>query len=479
MKSFLFYDVETSGLNPAFDQILTFACIRTDLSLSEISRELITIQLRRDIVPSPGAFLTHCLTREELAKGLYEYDAAIQIHRIFNTPGTISIGYNSLGFDDEFLRFLFYRNLLDPYSHQYANGCSRMDMLPITAIYKLFCDHVLSWPVLDDGQSTLKLEHLTRENKFETSGRAHEAMSDVEAVLALASAFSGQKKIWDYVCGFFDKAVDNQRINGVEKHFKLQGASFKVGLMVSTSFGSKVNYIAPVVHVGSSLPYKNQSLWIRMDIDQLFEKSEESEIYNLFVLRKRPADQLIVLPALDRFWGRLLPLSVETYQANLAAIQANPELFFNTIEHHRAYEYPEVPDLDVDASLYQSGFFSQREKKEIALFHNHDFGENSTVCDSFDNGRVKVLAQRILSRNQEGGGEVTGEYAAHMRGLIASEPQGQINGYKNDKKYTCAEALKELDDIESSGLDRLEPVQQQIYTWLKTHINRMSGIVTK
>ena len=114
MKSFLFYDVETSGLNPAFDQILTFACIRTDLSLKEISRELITIQLRRDIVPSPAAFLTHCLTPDELAMGVCEYAAAIQIHQLFNTPGTISIGYNSLGFDDEFLRFLFYRNLLDP-----------------------------------------------------------------------------------------------------------------------------------------------------------------------------------------------------------------------------------------------------------------------------------------------------------------------------------------------------------------------------
>jgi exodeoxyribonuclease I len=33
--TFLFYDTETSGLNRAFDQILEFAAIRTDLKLNE------------------------------------------------------------------------------------------------------------------------------------------------------------------------------------------------------------------------------------------------------------------------------------------------------------------------------------------------------------------------------------------------------------------------------------------------------------
>ena len=56
MQTLLFYDIETSGLNPAFDQVLTFACIRTDLSLNEISREEIVVRLRDDIVPSPWAF---------------------------------------------------------------------------------------------------------------------------------------------------------------------------------------------------------------------------------------------------------------------------------------------------------------------------------------------------------------------------------------------------------------------------------------
>ena len=40
-------------------------------------------------------------------KMLPEVHAIRHIHQIHNEPGTISGGYNTLGFDDEFLRFYF------------------------------------------------------------------------------------------------------------------------------------------------------------------------------------------------------------------------------------------------------------------------------------------------------------------------------------------------------------------------------------
>ncbi|OQY53186.1 MAG: exodeoxyribonuclease [Desulfobacteraceae bacterium 4572_89] len=492
MKTFLFYDVETSGLNPAFDQVLTFACIRTDFSLTEISRELITIQLRRDIIPSPHAFITHCLTIDELKHGITEYQAAQQIHEIFNTPGTISFGYNSLGFDDEFLRFLFYRNLLDPYTHQYANQCSRMDMLPVTALFRVFCDHVMKWPHLEDGRSSLKLELISNENQFTTSGRAHEALNDVEAVIELARIFSQEKNIWDYALDFFNKTKDVLRINALKKEIRIGNKPFRLCLMVSASFGPKNNYLAPVIHIGESLPYKNQSLWLRLDREKVFEKNEESGIYDLFVIRKRPADELIVLPYLDRFMGKLTQTSQQSSQKNLEKIQSDPNLFFKTIQYHLEYKYPVIPDMDPDAALYQSGFFSSSEKKEINKFHGAENSDKPIVCESITSIRVKTLAKRILSRNFEDLFPIQSnpEYADHLRRLAFSfsgsndpvdqknqgDKENQIKGFRNDLKYHAGQGLAHIKEIEKQEkkLPRLTPVQKNILSSLKIYIENLS-----
>ncbi len=474
MKTFLFYDVETSGLNPAFDQILTFACIRTDLSLTEISREAITIKLRRDIVPSPQAFITHCLTQDELNQGITEYEAAQKIHKLLNTPGTVSLGYNSLGFDDDFLRFLFYRNLLDPYSHQYANQCSRMDLLPVTTLFRIFCEGGLKWPRLEDGSSSLKLERISRENGFSTSGRAHEAMADVDAVIELARVFSRQEAVWAYALNFFDKTKDDERLTALEPQCPIGDAAFRVGLMVSASFGPKNNYLAPVIHIGGSIPYKNQTLWIRLDREEGFENIQDPD--HVFVTRKRPGDQWFVLPFLDRFQARLTNESSQRYLRNIQEIQADPDGFLKIIHYHQAYKYPEIPDLDPDAALYQSGFFSPLEKREISRFHNSKLLEKTAVCESFQSLRVKVLARRILSRNFEPLFLVKSnpEYGEHLRRLGSSLAQDGIKGYKNDLKYTLDQGMMHLQEIQNRE-ETLSPRQKAVLVWLKPYMQKMRG----
>jgi exodeoxyribonuclease I len=473
MKTYLFYDVETSGLNPAFDQILTFASIRTDLFLNEISRDLITIKLRRDIVPSPHAFITHCLTKDELDGGLTEYQAALRIHKLINVPGTISLGYNSLGFDDDFLRFLFYRNLLDPYAHQYANQCSRMDLLPVTTIFRVFCDHVIHWPHLADGRTSLRLELLSSENGFVTSGRAHEAMNDVEAVIELVKIFSRQKDIWAYSLDFFNKTKDGVRIGTMEKGCRIGNADFRICLMVSASFGAKNNYIAPVIHLGESLPYKNQSLWIRLDLEQGFAEKKGSDIFDLFVIRKRPGDQLIVLPYLDRFQAKVTSQALEMSDRNLATLQASPDLFLKTIQHHREYKYPLIPDIDPDAALYQSGFFSHSEKKEISRFHSAKDEQKAIVCERFVSIRVKTMAGRILLRNFESSyfPDTKTEFSDHLNRLFSGIPGDRIQGYRNDVKYGIAQAMIDLGEI--CEKDSLSPLQNEIIAWLKIYLEKL------
>ncbi len=478
MKTLLFYDIETSGLNPAFDQVLTFACIRTDLELNEIERTAITICLRSDIVPSPKAILTHGLTFDELETGVSEYQAALQIHKILNTPGTISLGYNSLGFDDEFLRFLFYRNLLDPYTHQYGKGCSRMDILPITVLFKIFYPKVLQWPKID-GKSSLKLELISRENNFQISGKAHEAMSDVEAVIELAKRFFQQKKIWNYCLGFFNKPKDEIRINSIKKDFQVGNMQFRICLMLSIAFGADKNYMSPVIHIGQSMPYKNQTLWMRLDLEDTLYLNSKADLKDTFVIRKRAADELIVLPPLERFWRKMSPEVIELVKCNLDHILQQQSRFFEFIKYHREYKYPFIPGLDPDAALYQDDFFTSQEKKESNTFHkslkksDYDHKPNK-ILERIKSSRIKTLAKRILFRNfkHENLPVKDVENSLGLNRLRSSSKKDQIIGYKNDIKFNCQEGLQELQELENETVN-LEKEKRKMFFQIKEYIKNL------
>lgn len=139
--TYLFYDLETTGLNPAFDQILQFAAIRTNTTFNKLERHEIRVRLRPDVIPSPGALLVTGASILRAMEGASEYEAIRQIHALVNQQGTINLGYNSLNFDDQFLRFAFYRNLLPAYTHQWLDGCKRLDLFPITVL----CKKARSW----------------------------------------------------------------------------------------------------------------------------------------------------------------------------------------------------------------------------------------------------------------------------------------------------------------------------------------------
>ncbi|MCP4671965.1 MAG: exodeoxyribonuclease I [Desulfobacula sp.] len=478
MQTFLFYDLETTGLNPAFDQVLTIACIRTDLDLNEIEKQAITICLRNDIVPSPMAFLTHGLTYAELKLGISEYQAAQKIHKMLNTPGTISLGYNSLGFDDEFLRFLFYRNLLDPYSHQYNNGCYRMDILPITIVFRIFHPESLKWPQIKE-KSSLKLELISKANNFKISGKAHEAMSDVEAVIELAKIMSAKKNIWIYCLDFFKKTKDEVRINNIKGEFKVAKKTFKICLMLSTSFGSQNNYMVPVIHLGQSTAYKNQTLWMRLDSDELPGIGSQIDLKETFVIRKRPADALIVLPALERFKNKMSVELRDKVKRNMEIIKLHTQRFFKFIQYHQEYKYPFIPDLDPDAALYQDGFFSFKEKNQSTLFHgalkNSKFDYNgSKILDEIESPRIKILAKRILYRNFNNEKWQTDEIeqTLNLKRLRSRSKEDQIPGYKNDIKYNCNQGLEELKEIEQENV-HLDDDTKKMLKWLKKYIKNL------
>jgi len=60
-----------------------------------------------------------------------EAQFAARIEAELAQAGTVGVGYNTIRFDDEITRFMFWRNLIDPYAREWQNGCGRWDLLDV------------------------------------------------------------------------------------------------------------------------------------------------------------------------------------------------------------------------------------------------------------------------------------------------------------------------------------------------------------
>jgi exodeoxyribonuclease-1 len=447
VNSYLFYDIETTGLNRAFDQVLQFASIRTDLTLNELERHDMRVSLRDDVVPSPQSLLTHGISISEMKEGVSEYEAMCQIHRMFNRPGTISLGYNSLGFDDEVLRFGFYRNLLPPYTHQYANGCGRMDLFPVTILYWLYKPEVAEWPEID-GIASLKLEKINERNQL-APGKAHDAMVDVSASLALARRLQAETQMWNYVCGFFDKQTDTERARQLPVSMQSAHGPHQTALMVASEFGTENQFQAPVVHIGGSTPYKNQTLWLRLDQPDIVETTADAFDATTWVVRKRFGDVGILLPPLERFWQRLAPERRELAEQHQRWLAEQPELLREIIHYHREFRYPDVPDLDVDAALYELGFPSNRDQGLCRKFHTADIEEKIRILDLFENKCYRQLAIRLLARNQADNvpRKIRTEFKHYLKRVNPPTATQAPVDYRSQPRLTPTAALTEIEAL--------------------------------
>ncbi|QJC35828.1 exodeoxyribonuclease I [Enterobacteriaceae endosymbiont of Donacia sparganii] len=205
--NFLFYDYETFGLNPQKDRIAQFACIRTDINLNIINSPIVLYcKIPNDYLPDPQSIIIHNISPYIAnSKGIKENEFANYINKIFLYPNTCILGYNNINFDDEFSKFLFYRNFLDSYSWFWKNHNSRWDILNLVRACYVLRPNGIFWPKINN-VPIFNLEKIAILNNIIPYYKAHDALSDVYTTISITRLIKQkQPLLYEYFLKFRNK----------------------------------------------------------------------------------------------------------------------------------------------------------------------------------------------------------------------------------------------------------------------------------
>ncbi|AYM83783.1 putative Exodeoxyribonuclease I [Agrobacterium tumefaciens str. Kerr 14] len=205
---YIFYDLETTGTDVTYDQILQFGAILTDEKLVELDRFEIRCRLLPWIVPSPGALLVTATDIKRLEDPSLPSFYSMMKHiaeRLNEWGPAIFVGFNSIRFDEPFLQRAFWQALLPPYL-TVTGGNARLDILPLFRAAAWFKPTLFNTPRREDGVPTFRLDALAPANGF-NAHNAHDAMGDVEATLFLAQKVAAHfPELWNALVSRSSKA---------------------------------------------------------------------------------------------------------------------------------------------------------------------------------------------------------------------------------------------------------------------------------
>ena len=423
--TFLWHDYETFGLSPRRERPSQFAGIRTDADLNEIGEPvMLYCQPANDYLPDPESCLLTGITPQFCTeRGVPEHEFAARIEALLAQPDTIGVGYNSIRFDDEVTRYLFWRNLIDPYAREWQNGCGRWDIQDVVRMAYALRPEGIVWPRKPedrkpaDGSAiapnakrpSFKLEDLARANGL-LHEAAHDALSDVRATIALARLIrTAQPKLFEFCLSLHKK----DRV-AAELGLPASSQTAQPFLHVSGMFAPERGCLAVMWPLATHPSNKNELLaW------DLAHDPSELPLLDMATLRARLFTKQADLPeGVHRLPIKSVHLNkspmvvkkLKTLTDDMAA-KWGVDIDAALVNAEKARALPDMsaiwPDLfnrpasetaDVDEDLY-GGFIGNADRRRLNQLRELPPAEMAVSRVGFDDDRLAELVFRYRARN--------------------------------------------------------------------------------
>ena len=451
--TFLWHDYETFGINARVDRPSQFAAIRTDADLNVIGEPIMLYcQPAPDYLPDPvSCVLTGITPQICLERGIPEYEFAEQIEAALSEPGTIGVGYNTIRFDDEFTRFMLWRNLRDPYAREWQNNCGRWDLMDVVRMAYALRPDGINWPLKDispeelakiqsnlttkevkntinniaveaintaaTAQNSLqkpsfKLEDLTKANGLAHEA-AHDALSDVQATIDLARLIKKTNpKLFDFCLSMHKK----DRV-AAELGLPTTLQNARPFLHISGMFPSEKGCIAIMFPLAMHPTNKNEMIAWDLAYDpselallkpdevrlRLFTKSSElpAGMSRLPIktvhLNKSPmviSSMKTLTPEMAQKWG--IDVAAQMQNAEKATELPDMSALWPVIFKRPEAENAATPDVDAD--LY-GGFVGNNDRRRLTQLISLTPDKLAEARTGFEDERLEELVFRYKARN--------------------------------------------------------------------------------
>jgi len=445
--NFAFFDLETTGISPAFDHPLQFAAILTDADFREIERVDLRCRLAPHVIPSPQALAVtgvrpHQLLDPELPSPFeFARDLTALVSR---WSPAIWTGFNSIRFDEEMLRQMFYQNLQPEIFATQFNGNTRFDIM--TAVFAAFHRHpdLFNWPVDETGKVRFKLDRLAPLNGFE-GHNAHDALGDVEATIHIARLIAQRApSLWSELLANRDKANVQARL---EQFAPLE--------LVGRFGGGPPQGIIGCL-CGSARHNPNQAFFFDVDAadpgDLISATAEDLSA----AIEAQPG--LIRFVTVNKVPLLLDPVSVTDEQHRRVRLIAEAPEFRERVAAvmaaRKAVTLAAEPEL-VEKQIF-SGFYSWSDKALLKEFQAADWPRRQEIVASFGDARLRQLGRRLV--------------ASYAPALLSEEERGQFAVWRRERWHapehaetewtTFGKARQAISEMKTSSSYDLVPLEE-------------------
>jgi len=470
MSNLVFYDFETCSSNVSYGQIIQAAAILVNDNFQELDRYEGRCKLSPGIVPEAMALLVNKTTPKMLKEtNLSHYQMIRQlVDKFRGWKNSTFIGYNSINFDEEFLRRTLFKNLEYPYLTN-TNGSERGDLFSLARACHLYYPDCIKTPISNKNNPVFKLEKLAPMNDIKHN-EAHSAIGDVLATIEIAKLLSKKApNVWKASLMTTNK----------DKSFQL----IKEEQLFCTDFfyyGKSVPFVLTFVCQHPQWGYPmcfdlkaDPSYYFNLSIQQLKkELDKKPKVIRTIKHKKHP---IIMNPSYGINFDNYKQLGIKKLKERAKQVRENKEFAkkIASILDDNARERQELDsqmDVYAEESIYKK-FVPDHDNKLMPAFHKADWKDKFSVLQRFKDERMqyfgkkilyeespqslpkeeynsvhKEIALRILSTDEENWNTIPRTY---------SEIDTLRNKFKDDQ-----EKLKALQDI-NSYIEEIEKVYQK------------------